>query len=201
MAIQAVIFDFGGVLVRTEDRAPRQELADRLGMTYQELNDLIFESEPAQRATVGEITTQERWEILRAELGLPADEFPQVPKEFFGGDVLDEALIDYIRDLRPRYKTALLSNAMDYLRDVVINEWKIADAFDEMIISAEEGVAKPDAGIYELTLERLNVAPSEAVFVDDFPRNIEGARAVGMHAIHFQDSKQARADLDGLLVR
>ena len=50
MAISAVIFDFGGVLVRTEDRAPRQELADSLGMTYLELNDLIFESESARQA-------------------------------------------------------------------------------------------------------------------------------------------------------
>lgn len=200
MAISAVIFDFGGVLVRTEDRAPRQELADSLGMTYQELNDLIFESESARQATVGEITTQEHWKVLRTELGLPADEFPRVPKEFFGGDVLDEALIGYIHALRPRFKTALLSNAWDDLRDVIINEWKIADAFDELIISAEEGVAKPEAGIYELTLERLNVAACEAVFVDDFPRNIAGAQAVGMHAIHFQDSKQVRAELDRLLV-
>lgn len=201
MAISAVIFDFGGVLVRTEDRAPRLELADSLGMTYQELNDLIFESESARLATVGEITTQEHWESLRAELGLSADEFPRVPKEFFGGDVLDEALIDTIHALRPRFKTALLSNAWDDLRDVIINEWKIADAFDELIISAEEGVAKPDAGIYELTLERLNVAACEAVFVDDFPRNIAGAQAVGMHAIHFQDSKQVHTELDRLLVR
>ena len=196
MTIQAVIFDFGGVLVRTEDRAPRQELADSLGMTYDEVNELIFESESARRATVGEITTQEHWETLRFELGLPAEEFQRVPKEFFGGDVLDEALIDYIRSLRPRYRTALLSNAWDDLRGVVINEWQIADAFDELIISAEVGVAKPDAGIYELTLERLNVAPSEAVFVDDFRRNIEGAQAVGMYAIHFRDSDQVRTELD-----
>ena len=201
MTIQAVIFDFGGVLVRTEDRAPRQELADSLGMTYDEVSELIFESESAQRATVGEITTQEHWETLRFELGLPAEEFQRVPKEFFGGDVLDEALIDYIRSLRPRYRTALLSNAWDDLRGVVINEWQIADAFDELIISAEVGVAKPDGGIYELTLERLNAAPSEAVFVDDFLRNIRGAQAVGIHAIHFQDTEQVRAELDGLLVR
>ena len=201
MEIKAVIFDFGGVLVRTEDRAPRQELADRLGMTYDQVNELIFESESARQATVGEITTLEHWETLRTALNLSTEEFSRVPKEFFGGDVLDEALIDYVRALQPRYKTGLLSNAWDDLRGVVNNEWQIADAFDELIISAEVGVAKPDAGIYELTLERLNVAPSEAVFVDDFRRNIEGARAVGIHAIHFQDSNQVRAELDGLLVR
>jgi epoxide hydrolase-like predicted phosphatase len=201
MAIQAVIFDFGGVLVRTEDRAPRQGLADSLGMTYDEVNELIFDSESARRATVGEITTQEHWETLRVALNLSAEEFPRVPKEFFGGDVLDEALLDYIRDLRPRYKTGLLSNAWDDLRGVVTDEWQIADAFDELIISAEVGVAKPDAGIYELTLERLDVAPPEAVFVDDFPHNIAGAQAVGLHAIHFQASDQVRAELDELLYR
>jgi epoxide hydrolase-like predicted phosphatase len=199
MAIRAVVFDFGGVLVRTEDRTPRQRLADSLGMTYDQVNDLIFESESARRATVGEITTQEHWETLRSKLDLSEDEFPRVPKEFFGGDVLDEALMDYIRGLRPRYKTALLSNAWDDLRGVVTTEWQIADAFDELVISAEVGVAKPETGIYEVTLQRLNVAPTEAVFVDDFPRNIAGAQAVGMKAILFQDSIQVRVELDRLL--
>ena len=199
MAIKAVVFDFGGVLVRTEDRTPRQRLADRLGMTYDQVNELIFESESARKATVGEITTHEHWETLRSDLDMSEDEFPRVPKEFFGGDVLDETLMDYIRGLRPRYKTALLSNAWDDLRGVVTTEWQIADAFDELVISAEVGVAKPKAGIYELTLQRLSVAPAEAVFVDDFPRNIAGAQAVGMQAILFQDSNQVQEELDRLL--
>ena len=110
-----------------------------------------------------------------------------------------EALIDYIRALRPRYKTALLSNAWDDLRGVLVDEWGIADAFDELVISAEVGLAKPDARVYLLTLERLGVAPAEAVFVDDFLHNVEGAQAVGIHAIHFQDSNQARTELEALL--
>jgi len=199
MGIKAVIFDFGGVLVRTEDRAPRRNLAESLGMTYDQLDDLIFQSESARQATVGEITTEEHWETLRSRLGLSADDFPRVPKAFFGGDVLDEALMAYIRTLRPRCKTALLSNAWDYLRGVLIHEWQIADAFDELIISSEVGMAKPEAGIYELALARLDVAPSQAVFVDDFPRNVAGAQDVGMHAVQFRSSEQVRAELDDLL--
>ena len=78
MAIKAVVFDFGGVLVRTEDRTPRQRLADSLGMTYDQVNELIFESESARKATVGEITTQEHWETLRSDLDMSEDEFPRV---------------------------------------------------------------------------------------------------------------------------
>jgi len=199
MGIKAVIFDFGGVLVRTEDRSSRQGLAEDLGMTYEQLDALIFQSESARQATVGDITTQEHWENLRVQLGFSVEEFPRVPKEFFGGDRLDEELIDTIRALRPRYKTAMLSNAWDDLREVVVNEWRIGEAFDELVISAEVGVAKPDPRIYRLTLQRLEVEPSEAIFVDDFLRNVEGAQAVGIHAIHFQDPVQARAELEALL--
>ncbi len=199
MGIKAVIFDFGGVLVRTEDRSSRQGLAEDLGMTYEQLDALIFQSESARQATVGDITTQEHWENLRMQLDLSIEDFPRVPKEFFGGDRMDEELIDTIRALRPRYKTAMLSNAWDDLREVVVNEWRIGEAFDELVISAEVGVAKPDPRIYQLTLERLEVEPGEAIFVDDFLRNVEGAQAVGIHAIHFQNPVQARAELEALL--
>ena len=92
-----------------------------------------------------------------------------------------------------------MSNAWDDLRDVLEKGWKIAAAFDAIVISAEVGVAKPDAKIYHIILDRLGVAPAEAVFVDDFSENVAGARAVGMRAIRFQNSRQVRADLDQIL--
>jgi HAD superfamily hydrolase (TIGR01509 family) len=58
---------------------------------------------------------------------------------------------------------------------------------------------KPDSRIYRLSLQGLGVAPLESVFIDDNPANVEGARAVGMHAIHFQDRAQILADLKNLL--
>lgn len=199
MAIHAVIFDFGGVIVRTENRIPRQQLASRLGMTYEQLSDLVFDSDSARRAALGEINTQEHWETIRLKLGLSPREFPAVPLEFWGGDSLDRDLMDYIRSLRPEYSTGLLSNAWDDLREVLENGWKIAGAFDAIVISAEVGVAKPDARIYRTILEHLGVAPAEAVFVDDFSENVAGARAVGMRAIRFQNSHQVRVDLDQIL--
>ena len=111
MPIRAVIFDLGGVLVRTEDRTSRTRLAERAGLTYMELSELVFDSQSARRAMRGEITTEEHWEEVNKKLGLSKEEYPQVPLDFWAGDRLDEDLVNYLRGLRPQYKTALLSNA------------------------------------------------------------------------------------------
>lgn len=199
MLIRAVIFDLGGVLVRTEDLSPRRKLAERLGMTYEEISRLIFEDRSAIQATLGRVTTKEHWETVRAALDMDPEDFPSVPLEFWGGDRLDTDLVEYIRSLRPRYKTGLLSNAWDNLRNVLIEDWKIADAFDEMIISAEVGMAKPDRRIYRLAADRLGVEPQEAVFIDDVLENIKAARAAGLRGIHFQSRAQTLAELEGML--
>jgi len=199
MKIRAVIFDLGGVLVRTEDRHPRAELARRLGMTYDELSRLVFESESARQATIGKTTTREHWEYVRLTLGISEEDFPSVRRDFWGGDELDLGLVEYIRSLRPRFKTGLLSNAWDNLRKVITSTWKINDAFDDMIISAEAGVAKPDPRIYEHAVQRLGLQPGGAVFVDDFPQNIEAAHQIGLQGILFQDTHLVRQELDRLL--
>jgi epoxide hydrolase-like predicted phosphatase len=199
MAIRAIIWDVGGVLVRTEDRTTRQQLAARLGMTYEELGRLIFDSPSAVLAALGKITTQAHWESVRKALKLSPEELTAVPDMFWGGDYLDRDLVDYIRSLRPRYRTGLLSNAWDDLRSMLTHKWQIIDAFNQVIISAEVGVTKPDPRIYRIALGRLEVQPYEAVFIDDFAENLEGAQAVGLHTIHFMDPAQARADLEKAL--
>jgi glucose-1-phosphatase len=199
MPIKAVIFDLGGVLVRTEDQSPRHALAERLGISRGQMYYLVFDSPSAQQASRGELTVSQHWEAVRQALGLPEAEIDRLSQEFWIGDRLDADLVAYIRSLRPRYQTALLSNAWDDLRGYLNGRWGIADAFNELVISAEVGVTKPDPRIYHLVLERLGVQPGEAVFVDDFKENIDAARALGIHAVHFQSCQQALAELASLL--
>jgi HAD superfamily hydrolase (TIGR01509 family) len=73
------------------------------------------------------------------------------------------------------------------------------DAFDEIVISAEVHMVKPDPRIYLHTLQRLGVGPRQAVFIDDMPRNVEGARSQGLHAVQFRGPAQARSDLERIL--
>ena len=198
MTLRAVYFDLGGVIVRTGDREPRAKLAERLGMSYEELAKAVFENESSRRASLGAVSPQEHWADVIQRLGLPPSEADSVRQEFFAGDTLDLDLINFLRSLRPKYRTGLLSNAWSDMREYLVSQ-KIDDAFDQLIISAEVGIMKPDARIYQLALEELGVAPAEAVFVDDFAVNIEGARAVGMYAIQFTRPDQTVEELKKLL--
>src|SRR5512147_566226 len=103
MSIKAVFFDLGGVIVRTEFQAPRQQLADRLGMDYDDLDRIVFGSQTSSRASVGEITADEHWAFVLQRLKRPASEIAAIRKEFFAGDIVDRTLLDYIRSLRGKY--------------------------------------------------------------------------------------------------
>ncbi len=196
MAIKAVIWDLGGVIVRTEDMAPRDSLAKRLGLSREGINRVVFEADDRNSAQLGEIEGDKHMQAVSAQLGLSMPEFRQT---FFGGDRLDEELVAYIRRLRPTHKTALLSNALSNLRNYLTQQWQIEDAFDVIVVSAEEGLLKPDPVIYQLVLERLGVRAGEAVFIDDVADNVEGARSVGMLGIHFQTRTQALDELQAIL--
>ena len=118
--------------------------------------------------------------------------------EFFGGDVIDRQLVETIRSLRGKARTGLISNAWSGLRDFITKE-KIIDVFDTIVISAEVGVVKPSAKIYEVALEQAKVKASEAVFVDDVAVNIEGCEKVGMKGILFKDPQETTNKLNCLL--
>ena len=201
MSIKAVIFDMGGVLVRTEDRAPRTSLGLRFGKIYSEFDEAVFGVSTSGQASRGEITTQDHMRALMRTFGLPeTDEtIKEFRDEFFAGDVVDKAMVAEIDALRPKYRTAILSNAWDDLRGFLEDIWQIAYAFDDIFISAEMGVTKPDPKIYQMVLEALDLQSEETIFVDDFLHNIEAARALGMHGIHFQRKAQAMAELRALL--
>jgi epoxide hydrolase-like predicted phosphatase len=197
--IQAVIWDLGGVLVRTEDPAPRQSLAARFGLERRELEELVFNSEPGVKAQLGQISEDQLWAFVLDHLGEPLGEAGVFEQAFWGGDRVDESLVGYISRLRPRFTTALLSNAWSTLRRAMEDKLQISDVFDELVISAEVGLMKPDARIYRLALEKIRIQPAEAVFLDDQPVNVEGARALGMHAIQFRQPTQALEALSALI--
>jgi putative hydrolase of the HAD superfamily len=198
MSIRAVFFDLGGVILRTEYQAPRQQLAERLGMEYEDLSRIVFDSETGLQASIGAITAQQHWESVMKRLKRPYEEMASIRDEFFAGDIVDRELLAFLRSLRGKYITGLISNAWSDLRDYMVRE-KMDDAFDHIIISAEVGVTKPEANIFQIALQQSGVSPNEAVFVDDFYVNIEGCEKIGMKGIHFKDTQSALAQLNLLL--
>lgn len=197
--IRAVVFDFGGVLVRMVDDRPRIELARKLGVPLARLDELVFYSETAQKASMGKIKVKMHWQAVGDALGIPLEEMPAFLEQYWSADDVNWRLLDFIRDLRPHYKLGLLSNAWDDLRQTMHDRWGMDSLFDEMIISAEVGIVKPDPRIFHLAAQRLGVSPGEMVFIDDILINVEAARVEGLTAILFTDTDRTLVALQDVL--
>ena len=196
--LRAVVFDFGGVLVRTEDHTGRRRWEARLGLGERELDRLVFDSGVAIRATVGDVPESAIWEDVAMTLKLAADQVDVLRRDFWAGDKLDPDLVAVLASLRPHYKTAILSNAWSSGRETIARVYGLDQAVDTIIISAEEGLAKPDPRLFQRVAERLGVKAEEAVLVDDYLPNVDGARAAGWQAIHFRPGLDVRAELKSL---
>lgn len=199
--IQLVIWDMGGVILRTEDQAPRQRLARRLSMDLHDLYMFVFDNETAQKAEIGQIPAEAQWECVRTQFKLSKDEMDDFQSDFWGGDRMDMELIAYIRGLKPEYKTALLSNAWSDARKMLSERYQVLDAFDQTVFSAEVGLAKPDPKIYHYVLNKFSLRPDQAIFVDDMPQNVDVAQQLGIHAVRFISRIQAMNDIEALLSR
>ena len=198
MSIRAVFFDLGGVILRTEYQAPRQHLAEEFGMDYEDIDKLVFGTPSAARASIGEITEEQHWQQVMKLLKRPSSDYKRIEAEFFAGDVIDVNIVNFLRSIKPKYKVGLISNAWSGLRAYIERE-KFDDAFHHLTISAEVGVAKPEARIYQFALEQLQVKAKEAVFVDDVLENIKACEKLGMRGIHFKDPDSALGQLKALL--
>ena len=202
MAIKAVIFDLGGVLVRTEFPEVRRQLELQLGFQPGTVDRTIWGSKEWELAQIGALSYEEYWERVGATLGLATpQEIADFRRQYFSGDQVDQELVSLIEELRPRYKIGLLSNAPDRLGTWLENEWGIKHLIDAIVYSAQVGMVKPDQRMFQLILEQLAVEPSEALLIDDYPRNVEAALALGMKAIRFTSTEALQDDLRQYLVR
>ncbi len=197
--IRAVYWDLGGVILRTFDRSRRAAWERRLGLPEGQLDAAVFGCEASRKATIGQSGSEAIWQEVEARFRLTADESRGLARDFFAGDRLDQPLLDLIRQLRPFFRIGMITNAWPNIREILENRLGISDDFDSVTTSAEVGFAKPNPHIYRLALQSLAVAPEESVFIDDFEENVQGARALGMLAIHFRNPEQAIGELSSCL--
>jgi len=197
--VTTVFWDLGGVILRTQNPERRRAWEVRLGLAEGDLARIVFDGPTSVEAMLGRASAEDVWASVGRRLGLAAVDRDRLRADFFATDRIDEGLMAFVRGLRPRARVGLISNAWPEVRRLLETTWGIADAFDPLILSAEVGLVKPDAQIFHLALERAQVEPSQAAFVDDFAENVSAALALGMPSVHFRTSGQAREDVEGLL--
>lgn len=200
MTIKAIIFDIGGVLLRTLDWSKRYEWERKLNLPHNSLEALVHGTTLNTEFERGELAFEAFWQEVGRRLGVPADQVTPFREDFYAGDTLNLELLTQIRQWRKAgFKIGIISNAPPSLRMTLQHRLHIVDDFDHIVISAEVGVRKPHARIYEMALEGLDVTAKEAVFVDDLTENIAGARAAGLHGVHFTDTAPAVVAIEALL--
>ena len=186
MAIKGIIFDYGGVLWDMRFEVTRL-LEREHGLRDRLILETLYGTDAWRKLEVG-VGDREQWlsdahSLLEAEAGKP---LPPLHRHWQEQQQLILPNLHLIERLRPPYRTAVLSNADSTLMDRLTNHHRVHHLFDDIICSADVGVAKPDAAIYRLSAQRLGLPPEECVFVDDLDVNVEAARATGMHGICFR---------------
>jgi putative hydrolase of the HAD superfamily len=206
--IDAVITDFGGVLT--------SPLLDSF-VAFQDSSGISLESlgramaAVAARDGANPLFELETGRITEAQfLGSLATELTQqlgrqvelhgFGERYFAHLHPNEQMIDYMRSLRERgLRLAICTNN--------VREWEsrwrsmlpVDEIFDVVVDSAFVGTRKPEPRIYEITLDRLDAPPDQAVFIDDVEYNVEAARALGIRSVWFTSSDQAIAEIEAAL--
>jgi putative hydrolase of the HAD superfamily len=200
--LRAVIFDLGGVVMGSPLHAIA-EYERELAIAPGSVNRLVVSTGPSgawSRLERGELGLEEfypRFDAECAAAGHPLSTRLMMERIAVAAQPRPRMLAA-IRCIRERgLRTSALTNnwAGDGTRKL---DW-LGELFDVVVESAVEGLRKPDPRIYRLVLERLAVAPGEAVFLDDIGRNLKPARTLGMHTIKVDDADQALEDLAALL--
>jgi len=198
-AIKAVIFDMGGVFINTFDHSARQIMAQRYGISIEELERIVFHNPLSIDAEKGLFSKEKLLEMMAQQVGIPVEEATAFYEEFFSNDEEDAELVAFVRTLKPHYKLGLLSNAFPGTREWMQERHTFLDLFEVSFFSAEVGMRKPEEGFYRLILDALQVEPEETLFVDDFSQNIAGAQELGMQTIWYTDREKAIPLLKELL--
>ena len=199
MAIRAVAFDIGGVLEITPDTGMTEKWEQRLHLKPGELDQRM--ASVWRDGSLGKCSEEQVQQSLKEMIGMDqaqVDAFlHDLWEEYLG--TLNVELATYFSSLRPRYQTAIISNSFVGARTREQERYRFDEMTDLIIYSHEVGIAKPDRRIYELTCERLGVQPTEMIFLDDHERPVAAAREFGIHAILFQNTAQAIADVQAEL--
>jgi putative hydrolase of the HAD superfamily len=199
MPVRAVIFDIGDVLECNPRTDWPARWASRLQLDVDEFTrriDPIWNPGSIGKTTLAEVE-RETMGVLGLDQSALAELMDDAWTEYLG--TLNRELAAYFAALRPHYRTGILSNSFVGAREREQEAYGFEEMCDVIVYSHEVGYLKPDHRIYRLVCDRLDVAPEDAVLLDDVQANVDGARAVGMRAITFANNEQAIAELQALL--
>lgn len=194
MFYQLVIFDLGGVLVRSDSDRLVHQLAQLIGRSFDEVQEIVYHDELLLPLEIGQIKPEAYYDGLKRKLQVPWT-YEQFVRSW--NDILteDPDVAWIVQRLRARHQLMALTNTntlhIGYMKQAIPS----LSLFHDVVASCDVGLRKPDAQIYRLVLERSGVRANRVVYIDDRLEMVEGGRSLGLVGIRFQSSRQLEHDL------
>jgi putative hydrolase of the HAD superfamily len=202
--IKPIIFDIGGVIKPERGEVVRSAVAEYLQISQEELWKRMREFWPY--ATRGEMSLRELYIRVVQNLGKNYDpkETCRLHMEAYEKHclVIDEELLQLIKKLREHYNVVCLTNTEPEVAEVnkayrYQDGKTVFEHFERTFISCDMNMKKPDAEIYKAVLDACQCLPEEAIFIDDRKEYVDGAKAVGIQGILYQNKAQLEKELKG----
>jgi putative hydrolase of the HAD superfamily len=191
MAIKAVIFDMGGVLLDAVNYKYFRKMEGLTNTSEKIIRNFIVSL--LVRYESGSMTKHEFDSSIAKRFGIKESEV-KWPIFLYDNGKVKKDMVSLAKKLSKEYKVACITN-VDKSRYYYAKSLIDFSIFRFVLASCYFGASKPDKRIYLEALKRLKVKPNEAIFIDDMEVNVKGARKVGINAIHFKGIKGLKRDL------
>jgi HAD superfamily hydrolase (TIGR01509 family) len=196
------LFDLGNTIIKLAYERVLAAICEDAAISRDELVELLEEPGAYRDMERGAVSFYEFYEFLCEHTGYRGSirDFHHVWSDFFDGTM--PGIEDLLERIRERYRVAFLSNSNEIHAELIPTQFAgIFDKDDPFVFSHRLKVAKPDPDIFRLALESIGSTPQDTIFIDDLIENVVAARAIGMQAFQFIDSRTLSNELEreGLL--
>lgn len=191
--VKLILFDLGGVVFTNGTKKFVADIAARYGIKPEDALN-VLDGDIGTKYREGQIGRDEFWKLVLDALPLK-ESVDDLEKEWIGNYELIPGTKEIIERLRVKYKVMYLSDNVKERVDKLDARFGFISWFDGGIFSHEVGVRKPNPKIYEFALQKGEVKPDEAVFIDDKPKMLEPAKQMGMTGLLFESPEKLEKDL------
>jgi HAD superfamily hydrolase (TIGR01509 family) len=199
-AIRNVIFDLGGVVLEwNPDQIVARFQPD--AALRENFKKDVFGHPDWQLFDRGALTELQMIDRIESRTGLPKNQAANIMDSVRESLVEKSATVRLMRSLHSRGVTLFcLSNMPTSIYTHLRERHGFWDLFTGIVISGDVRMMKPEAAVFDYLLRKFAISAAESVFIDDLAANIQGAIAVGLQGVLFQDARQCERDLNRLLL-
>ncbi|MBI4020191.1 MAG: HAD family phosphatase [Candidatus Aenigmarchaeota archaeon] len=198
--IRAIIFDVGGVVVKTEWDKFFRKYVKHSRMPASRLQSELIESPVWRECYKGKFSEADVWKRLERDSGIDKETIGQVKRNWKKVFEIDDEVAKVVKAIRKKYEVFALTNVCRESASY-IEKMGVYKMFDGVVISCEIGMVKPEQEIYHHILREFRLAPGECVFIDNLEQNLPPATSIGIRTVKFDSVPQLKRALKKLGVK